>query len=92
MLDRIKDILKAELSDKVNRFTNFKSVGDLEIDEILENLKKQYSTTGNAETHKAEQESSYQYQETNTNNANRIIKESPDLSVPPKLRRWMCIK
>ncbi|UZR94347.1 J domain-containing protein [Chondrinema litorale] len=67
MLDRIKDILKAELSDKVNRFTNFKSVGDLEIDEILENLKKQYNTTGNTETHQAEQESNYQYQETNSN-------------------------
>ncbi len=46
MLDRIKDILKAELSDKLHQFTNYKSIEDLEIDEILNKLKKEYEAKG----------------------------------------------
>ncbi len=46
MLNRLKDILRSELNEQLNRAGAFKgSVEDLEIDEILEKLKKQYART-----------------------------------------------
>ena len=63
MLDRIKDILKAELNDKLHQFTNFKSLEDLEIDEILSKLKKEYEEKGNKKTStSSEQEYTYEQQ------------------------------
>jgi len=61
MLDRIKDILKAELNDKLNQFTTFKSLEDLEIDEILNKIKREQNKKSSFEEEPyTEQQNSYE--------------------------------
>lgn len=69
MLDRIKDILKAELNDKLHQFANFKSLEDLEIDEILNKLKKEHEKKSNHQYNEQSQQN-YDYQEQQTHQSN----------------------
>ena len=61
MISRLKDILRAELSEKLNDLGMFKdSIEDMEVNEILEKLKKQYGPKINPD-----QEDTYRQSEQN---------------------------
>jgi DnaJ-domain-containing protein 1 len=75
MLDRIKDILKAELNDKLHQFTNYKSLEDLEIDEILNKLKNEHKQTKAKQQSATEEEYTYEHKYSSTNKNDQNSKE-----------------
>ncbi|MBX2844382.1 MAG: DnaJ domain-containing protein [Flammeovirgaceae bacterium] len=76
MLDRIKNLLRAELNDKLDNFSGFKETfEDLEIDEILKKFKKQENTNQKEESKKEDYSYSksndyQQYQSSHSNSNN----------------------